>query len=192
MLVNLFDRRHVGLIVLLLTISLKNMSFTSQNKLCKLCIPASNLRHALMSGVFSVLFKKRCQSVLCYLRVFFVCLFVLIYTVSRKSFSALAIPWSKWCVFPCWKGRKYKIRLPWIPDSAEELLFSSAVFWIKQTLYCLQDYLLSKAHNLVLSLWISSRPKISAKMKNVNWKEDFSLTFRLSTSTSTPMEGMAV
>ena len=77
MLVNLFDRRHVGLIVLLLTISLKNMSFTSQNKLCKLCIPASNLRHALMSGVFSVLFKKRCQSVLCVISesFLFVCLF---------------------------------------------------------------------------------------------------------------------
>ena len=41
-----------------------------------------------MNGVFSVLFKKRCQYVLCVIsRFFFVCLFVLIYTVSQKSFK---------------------------------------------------------------------------------------------------------
>ena len=70
---------------------------------------------------------------------------------------------------------KYKIRLPWIPYSAEELLFSSAVFWITQTLYCLQDYLLSKAHNLLLSLWISSRPKISVRNENNSLKEAHTL-----------------
>ena len=85
----------------------------TRNELLKhpVCIPASNLIHALiMNGVFSVLFKERCQSVLCVISESFclcVCLFVLIYTVSqkvltvhfhgdvsRKSFSALAIPWS--------------------------------------------------------------------------------------------------
>ena len=118
MLVNLFDRRHVGLIVLLQTISLKNVSFTSQNKLRELFIPASNLIRSLMNSVFSVLFKKYWQSVLCVISESFDCLFVLIYTVSqkvlrfisgdvsRKSFSAPAIPLGWWCVFPCWIGRK--------------------------------------------------------------------------------------
>ena len=42
--------------------------------------------HALMNGVFSVLFKKCWQSVLCVISESFliVCLFVLIYTVSQK------------------------------------------------------------------------------------------------------------
>ena len=73
---------------------------------------------------------------------------------------------------------KYKILLPWIPYSAKELLFSSAVFWITQTLYCLQYYLLSKAHNLLLSvllLWISSRPKISVRTENNSLKEAHTL-----------------
>ena len=90
MLVNLFDRRHVGLqcvIVLLLTISLKNMSFTSQNKLCILCIPASNLRHALMSGVFSILFKKRCQSILCVISESFLFVCFNLYRFSKVVFQ---------------------------------------------------------------------------------------------------------
>ena len=135
MLVNLFDRRHVGLIVLLLTISLKNMSFTSQNKLCKVCIPASNLRHALMSGVFSVLFKKRCQSVLCVISesFLFVCLFVLICNVSQKvlkvhfwqRFSRVVFRTGSTMELVVCRSLlqrpktdsfcKYKIRFPWIP-----------------------------------------------------------------------------
>ena len=62
-----------------------------------------------------------------------------------------------------------------MPYSAEELLFSSAVFWITQTLYCLQDYMLSKAHNLLLSLWISSRPKILVRTENNSLKEAHNL-----------------
>ena len=73
---------------------------------------------------------------------------------------------------------KYKILLPWIPYSAKELLFSSAVFWITQTLYCLQYYLSWKAHNLLLSvllLWISSRPKIWVRTENNSLKEAHTL-----------------
>ena len=74
--------------------------------------------------------------------------------------------------------RKYKILLPWIPYSTKELLFSSTVFWITQTLYCLQYYLSWKAHNLLLSvllLWISSRPKISVRTENNSLKEAHTL-----------------
>ena len=42
----------------------------------KLCIPASSLRHALINGAFSVLFKKRGRSVLCVISESFVCLFL--------------------------------------------------------------------------------------------------------------------
>ena len=142
--------------------------------------------HALMNGVFSVLFKKCWQSVLCVISESFliVCLFVLIYTVSQKVLKVHF--WRRFWKVVFSTGNtmelvvcpsllkkpktdsfcKYKVRLPWIPYSAEELLFSSAVFWITQTLYCQQDYLLSKAHNLLLSLWISSRPKISVRTEN--------------------------
>ena len=48
----------------------------------RLCIPASSLRHSLLNGVFSVLFKKRGRSVLCVISEFFVCLLVCFYTVS--------------------------------------------------------------------------------------------------------------
>ena len=70
---------------------------------------------------------------------------------------------------------KYKIRLSWIPYSVEELLLSSAVFRITRTLYYPQDYSLSKAHNLLLSLWISSRPKISVTTENNSLKEAYTL-----------------
>ena len=53
---------------------------------CVLYQPASNLRHALINGVFSVFFKKRCQSVLCVISesFLFVCLFSFI--PFRKMF----------------------------------------------------------------------------------------------------------
>ena len=128
----------------------------------------------------------------CYLRVFFDCLIVLIYTVLQKVLKVhFRRPFSKFifstgntmelvtCLSLLKRPKtvsfcKYKILLPWIPYSAKELLFSSAVFWITQTLYCLQYYLLSKAHNLllsVLSLWISSRPKISVQTEDNSLKE---------------------
>ena len=171
------------------------MSFTSQNKLRKLCIPASNLRHALMNGVFSVFNTQEALSIcfVCYLRVFFVCLFVLIYTVSQnvlkvhfwRRFSKVVFSTGNnmelvVCLSLLKRPKtdnycKYKIRLPWIPCSVEELLFSSVVFWITQTLYYLQDYLLPKAHNLLLSLWISSRPKISVRTENNSSKEAHTL-----------------
>ena len=134
---------------MLLTISLKNVSFTSQNKLRKLCIPPSNLIHALiMNGVFSVLFKKRCQSVLCVISESFllVCLFVLIYNVSQKvlkvhfwrRFSKVVFRTGSTMELVLCRSLlqrpktdsfcKYKIRFPWIPYIAEELLLSSAVF----------------------------------------------------------------
>ena len=112
------------------------------NKLRKLCIPASNLRHSLMNGVFSVLFKKRCQSVLCVISVFFVCLFVLIYTVSQKVLKVHF--WRRFSKVVFSTGNstmelivclsflkrpktdslcKYKIRLSWIPYSVEELFY---------------------------------------------------------------------
>ena len=133
---------------MLLTISLKNVSFTSQNKLRKLSIPASKLRHALINGVFSVLFKKRCQSVLCVISesFLFVCLFVLIYNVSQKvlkvhfwrRFSKVVFRTGSTMELVLCRSLlqrpktdsfcKYKIRFPWIPYIAEELLLSSAVF----------------------------------------------------------------
>ena len=129
---------------MLLTISLKNVSFTSQNKLRKLSIPASKLRHALINGVFSVLFKKRCQSVLCVISESF--LFVLIYNVSQKvlkvhfwqRFSRVVFRTGSTMELVVCRSLlqrpktdsfcKYKIRFPWIPYIAEELLLSSAVF----------------------------------------------------------------
>ena len=42
----------------------------------RLCIPASSLRHALLNGAFSVLFKKLGRSVLCVISESFVCLFL--------------------------------------------------------------------------------------------------------------------
>ena len=135
---------------MLLTISLKNVSFTSQNKLRNLSIPASKLRHALINGVFSVLFKKRCQSVLCVISesFLFVCLFVLIYNVSQKilkvhfwqRFSRVVFRTGSTMELVVCRSLlqrpktdsfcKYKIRFPWIPYIAEELLLSSAVFLI--------------------------------------------------------------
>ena len=120
-------------------------------------------------------------------------LFVLIYTVSQKvlmvhfwqRFSKIVFSTANTmelivCLSLLKRPKtdnfcKYKIRLPWIPYSVEELLFSSPVFWITQTLYCLQDYLLSKAHNLLLSLWISSRPKILVRTENNSLKETHTL-----------------
>ena len=96
-----------------------------------------------MSGVFSVLFKERCQSVLCVISESL--LFVLIYTVSQKVLMVHF--WRRFSKIVFSSGNtmelivclsllkrpktdnfcKYKIRLPWIPYSAEELLFSSPV-----------------------------------------------------------------
>ena len=154
--------------------------------------------HVLMNGVFSVLFKKCWQFVLCVISESFliVCLFVLIYTVSQKVLKVhFRRPFSKvifstgntmelvMCLSLLKRPKtvsfcKYKILRPWIPYSAKELLFSSAVFWITQTLYCLQYYLSWKAHNLLLSLlllWISSRPKIWVRTENESLKEAHTL-----------------
>ena len=49
----------------------------------------ANLRPALINGTVSVLFKKRCQSVLCLIPEYF--LFVCFYTVSNVHFSKFAI-----------------------------------------------------------------------------------------------------
>ena len=124
---------------------------------------------------------------------FFVCLFVLIYTVSQKvlrvhfwrRFSKVVFSTRNTMELVVCRSLlkrpktdsfcKYKICLCWISYSAEELLFSCAVFWITQTLYCLQDYLLPKAHNLLLALWISSRPKISVRTQNNSLKEAHTL-----------------
>ena len=102
----------------------------------------------LSDGVFSVLFKKRCQSVLCVISesFLFVCLFVLIYNVSQKvlkvhfwqRFSRVVFRTGSTMELVVCRSllqrpktdsfRKYKIRFPWIPYIAEELLLSSAVF----------------------------------------------------------------
>ena len=96
-----------------------------------------------MNGVFSVLFKERCQSVLCVISksFLFVCLFVSIYSVSGKvlkvyfwrRFSKVVVSTGNTmelveCLSLLKRPKtdnfcKYKIRLPWIPCSAEELYF---------------------------------------------------------------------
>ena len=56
----------------------------------RLCIPASSLRHALLNGAFSVLFKKRGRSVLCVISESFVCLFVFLFLYRfLKRFKGL-------------------------------------------------------------------------------------------------------
>ena len=140
--------------------------------------------------VYLASYSRSVVNLFCVLSQSLFCLFVLIYTVSQKVEKVYF--WRRFstgntmelvvCLSFLLKRPKtdnfckYKIRLPWIPYSAEELLFSSAVFWITQTLYCLQDYLLSKAHNLLLSLWISSISKISVwRTENNSLKEAHTL-----------------
>ena len=60
----------------------------------KLCISASNLRHALINGTFSVLFEKRCRSVLSVISgSLFVCLFLYRFKKVhfRRGFSKVVI-----------------------------------------------------------------------------------------------------
>ena len=60
----------------------------------KLCISASNLRHALINGTFSVLFKKRCRSVSSVISgSLFVCLFLYRFKKVhfRRGFSKVVI-----------------------------------------------------------------------------------------------------
>ena len=160
------------------------MSFTSQNKLRKLSIPASKLRHALINGVFSVLFKKRCQSVLCVISDFFlfVCLFVLIYNVSQKvlkvhfwrRFSKVVFRTGSTMELVlcrcCCKGRKLIVSVN-IKYAFPGYLTSPRSFYFRQQfselhLYCLHDYLLAKVNNLLLPLRVSSGPKISVRTEN--------------------------
>ena len=138
-------------------------------------------------------YSRSVVNLFCVLSQSLFCLFVLIYTVSQKVLKVHFRRRSSKVVFSTGSTMelvvclsllksskigsfwKYKIHLPWTLYSVEELLYSSAVFWITQTLYCLQGYLLSKAHNLLLSLWISSRSKISVRTENNSLKEAHTL-----------------
>ena len=115
-----------------------------------------------MNGVFSVLFKERCQSVLCVMSesFLFACFNLYRFAKSFKgSFLAtfLESRFSTRNIMELVVCRsllkspktdsfcKYKICLRWISYGAEELLFSSSVFWIAQTLYLPTGLLVAKS-----------------------------------------------
>ena len=148
----------------------------------KLCIQASSLGHALINCAFTVLFKKRGRSVVCNLEVFFVCLFLyrfikrfkglFLATFLESRYQIYTVSW--WCVLLCWKGRKLRVCVnkkyaypedltaPRSDKKKKKLLFRQHF-----SLYSLRNYLLTEVdHNMLLSVWISSRPKTAIRTEN--------------------------
>ena len=174
---------------MLLKISLKNESlFTSRNIWHKLCIPASSW-HALINGAFGVLFKKRGRSVCVWSQSLF-CLFVFIPfhkkfwrsisgDISLKSLSALAIPWVRSVSYLAEKAENWefvsikntptldtlKRRGATRKKTTTKLLFSQAVLNRPHKHYT--TYRITRCQkSMLLSVWISSRPKIAVRTEN--------------------------
>ena len=153
----------------------------------KLCISASNLRHAPINGTFSVLFKKRCRSVSSVISgSLFVCLFLYRFKKVhfRRGFSKVVINthWSYRGVgsvlSPLLKRPKTEsfcklIKYAPILDTLQHrwatrkknktFIFASSFQLHKHYSAFRITRWQTEAHNLLLSLWISSRPKIAVR-----------------------------
>ena len=123
----------------------------------------ANLRSTLINGTVSVLFKKLCQSVLCLIPEYF--LFVCFYAVSKVHFSRFAISAGDTAGVGGGGGRFSSVSF--LAEEAENCEF----LYIKKNTHPLDTlknrrtfiFVMSEAHNQLLWLWTSSRPKISVK-----------------------------
>ena len=136
----------------------------------------ANLRPTVINGTVSVLFKKLCQSVLCLIPEYF--LFVCFYTVSNVHFSKFAISAGDTAGVGGARGAGFS-SVSFLAEEAENWEF----LYIKKNTHPLDTlknrgtfiFVMSEAHNQLLWLWTSSRPKISVKTENNILKEAHSL-----------------